>query len=282
MNFTRYDPAKCDIWSCGIILYCMLRGKVPFKLAVPEDPAFATMVASGSFPWPRDISKPARDLLSSIVRVNATERPTADDVLNSEWCRSVVASPLVIPRWEEEGQPQALRLVQDDTFCGPPVAGDAGDTTECATSFTPSLPVYPNTMASPAASMVANDTGTGVGSSASVEGVGSVVDVHVIEANIDTDRGAAVAEVSERLRNTRSCGDDSSGEEKQHDGVERAKRGRVVSIVVDGLEGTSHSNDGAPQVKLKGPLKVGSEEEDTESRFEGTAKDARSVRIMPM
>ena len=249
----------------------MLRGKVPFKLAVPEDPAFATMVKSGSFPWPRDISKPARDLLSSIVRVNASDRPTADDILNSEWCRRVVASPLVIPRWGE-GQPQALRPAQDDKLRGSFVVGDAGGTAEGgATSCTPSLPVYPNTMASPAASMVANDTGTGVGSSANVEVEGSVVDVHVMEANIDTDRGgAAVAEVSERLRNTRSCGDDSSGEEKQHDGVERAKQGRGVSIVVDGLEGTSHSNEGAPQ--------VGSEERDTESRFEGTANNARYVR----
>ena len=81
-----YDPLKSDIWSCGVILYCMLTGRAPFRVAVPEDPSFARLVIEGAYPFPRTLSQSARDLLGSLLSVDPAGRPAADDILKSEWC----------------------------------------------------------------------------------------------------------------------------------------------------------------------------------------------------
>ena len=86
-----YDPLKSDIWSCGVILYCMLTGRAPFRVAVPEDPSFARLVIEGAYPFPRTLSQSARDLLGYLLSVDPAGRPAAEDILKSEWCSLTAA-----------------------------------------------------------------------------------------------------------------------------------------------------------------------------------------------
>ena len=56
-----YDGHLADIWSCGVILYVFLAGKLPF-----EDDYIAKLIekiVSANFIMPKGISKSGADLL---------------------------------------------------------------------------------------------------------------------------------------------------------------------------------------------------------------------------
>jgi calcium-dependent protein kinase len=81
-----YDE-KCDIWSCGVILYTMLFGKYPFK-ADNRDELFS-VIKKGHLDFQDEAwkskSKELKGLLSKMLTVNANERISASDALKHKW-----------------------------------------------------------------------------------------------------------------------------------------------------------------------------------------------------
>ena len=81
----NYD-AKCDIWSCGVILYIMLCGYPPFDGETEHDIMKAISRKKFSFPeeeW-KLISDDAKDLIKHMI-CDADKRYNADNVLNHQW-----------------------------------------------------------------------------------------------------------------------------------------------------------------------------------------------------
>lgn len=67
----RYDGRAADIWSCGVILYALLAGRLPF-----DDPSIRTLLAkvkSGKYVMP-DLSDDLRDLISRMLEVDPERR----------------------------------------------------------------------------------------------------------------------------------------------------------------------------------------------------------------
>ena len=81
-----YDE-KCDVWSCGIILYILLCGYPPFNGASNHEIYNAIKFSKLIFQkeeW-TDISKEAIELITFMLDKNPSTRPSAYECLNHKW-----------------------------------------------------------------------------------------------------------------------------------------------------------------------------------------------------
>ena len=86
----NYDE-KCDIWSCGIILYILLCGYPPFNGLSNNDIYRAIRYSKLCFnknAW-SNISKEAISLISKMLEKNPKKRISAEECLNDFWFKKV-------------------------------------------------------------------------------------------------------------------------------------------------------------------------------------------------
>lgn len=97
-----YDGAKADIWSCGVILYVLLAGFLPF-----QDENIVAMyrkIHRGDFKCPPWISSDARRLITKMLDPNANSRITISKIMESTWFKKAAPKkPNFLVEDEEEG-----------------------------------------------------------------------------------------------------------------------------------------------------------------------------------
>ena len=82
----RYDE-KCDVWSCGVILFILLCGYPPFNGNTNVDIFHAIQNQNpifGGEEW-EDITSEAKDLIKLMLKKNPSERLTAEMCLRHKW-----------------------------------------------------------------------------------------------------------------------------------------------------------------------------------------------------
>jgi len=82
----RYDE-KCDVWSCGIILYILLCGYPPFNGNTNVEIFHAIQNQNPTFTgeeW-EDITSEAKDLIKLMLKKNPNERWSAEQCLKHKW-----------------------------------------------------------------------------------------------------------------------------------------------------------------------------------------------------
>ncbi|VVA98616.1 unnamed protein product [Arabis nemorensis] len=78
-----YDGAKADAWSCGVFLFVLLAGYVPF-----DDSNIMAMymkIQRRDYRFPSWISKPARSIIFKMIDPNPKTRMSVETVMETKW-----------------------------------------------------------------------------------------------------------------------------------------------------------------------------------------------------
>lgn len=79
----RYECLNVDIWSCGIIIYAMLCGYLPFEDANTNK--LYKKIIAGDFEIPKFLSAESRDILRNILNVNPETRYKIPQIRGTKW-----------------------------------------------------------------------------------------------------------------------------------------------------------------------------------------------------
>jgi 5'-AMP-activated protein kinase catalytic alpha subunit len=81
-----YDGAKADIWACGVILYVLLAGYLPFQDKNLMD--MYQKIYKEELKWPSWFSSEARRLLRRILDPNPGARISFSEILENPWFKT--------------------------------------------------------------------------------------------------------------------------------------------------------------------------------------------------
>ncbi|KAJ6372657.1 hypothetical protein OIU76_027052 [Salix suchowensis] len=91
INNKGYDGARADLWSCGVILFVLMAGYLPFE--EPNLMALYKKIFKADFTCPPWFSSSAKKLIKRILDPNPSTRITIAELIENEWFKKGYKPP---------------------------------------------------------------------------------------------------------------------------------------------------------------------------------------------
>lgn len=104
---SNYSGRAADCWSLGVMLYTMLVGRYPFHDSEPS--GLFNKIRRGCYTVPDHLSSRAKCLIRSLLRMDPSERLTAEEVLDHPWFKH--------SKFADELPGSSDQMVPDKEFC---------------------------------------------------------------------------------------------------------------------------------------------------------------------
>eukprot|EP00392_Amoebophrya_sp_AT5.2_P012420 g12523.t1 len=83
----KYNPMMCDIWSCGVILFALVCGFLPFE--DQNTAALYKKILGADYQTPKFISSQVTDLIAGMLTTEPAKRLTAPKIKQHPWYRGL-------------------------------------------------------------------------------------------------------------------------------------------------------------------------------------------------
>lgn len=87
-----YDGQKSDMWSCGIILFAMVTGQLPWTKK--QQKQLFEQIKNADYKIPTYLTAECQDLIKGLMNKNPEERLTAQQVLEHPWMSDAVKAQI--------------------------------------------------------------------------------------------------------------------------------------------------------------------------------------------
>lgn len=87
----KYQGLNADIWSCGVVLFAMICGYLPFE--DPNTTALYKKIIAGDYTIPKFVSQSAREMIIGLLTTDPEKRLKLRDIKNHVWFRNTVDNP---------------------------------------------------------------------------------------------------------------------------------------------------------------------------------------------
>lgn len=83
----RYNGLNADIWSCGVVLFAMVCGYLPFEDA--NTTFLYKKIIAGDFSIPKFVSPLAREMITGLLTTDPEKRFRLRDIKGHPWFKSM-------------------------------------------------------------------------------------------------------------------------------------------------------------------------------------------------
>lgn len=82
-----YEPSRCDVWSCGVILFALVCGYLPFEDG--NTAALYRKILNADYRTPKFVSQPVKELIRLMLTTDPDKRITIPEIREHPWYKQV-------------------------------------------------------------------------------------------------------------------------------------------------------------------------------------------------